>query len=94
MEGSSVYYNRIINDIRVSIIYSTFFGKYQALFEKQGRMYEPKEAEFKTHTWEGLIDRIGVEMRTDDFAKFLGFQTKKLVFNTIVESRNTFVACP
>jgi hypothetical protein len=89
-----VYFNYSENEIRISIIYSLVFKKYQAIFERNHISYTPQETNFKSTTFEGLLQNIEAEVRSDAFLIFFGINARKIVIKAITTAQPFFNNCP
>lgn len=82
-------YRSKINEIEIYIVYNFEEQTYYAFFRRNDGTFKPKETSFSSKTWEILIQHLEVEMRTAEFARFLGITAKKKMLDIIKLKRDT-----
>jgi len=83
-QGDFLKYRDNIKEIEVDITYSYKKKVYQALFKnKNNQIFKPKNSDFKSKTWEILIQHIEIELRREEFSKFVGITKRKALLNNI-----------
>ncbi len=94
-----IEFKDIIRDIEVNIDYSFKEQEYQATFKKTNDPLNSQNSimqkKFTSKTWDILEQHIMVELRDNDFARFIGITVKKKMMNSISEKgRELFKNCP
>ncbi len=69
---SVVRFDGTCMDISISIVFHQHHHIFAVYFSKKGEPYYPKDYNFVSHYWEGLLLDIEGEMRVPEFNNFLG----------------------